>query len=212
VKRIVLVVALLAVVPSTAGADGVLPFANPDAETGDLTGWVASSPSFLAIRASEGYPVFQGTWSFAAGSGGPGISEMWQDIDLTPDESCIDGGECSFALSGWTRTDPGDSARVLLEFKRPGLPDYDCDSDYYVSDGVWTGIPACGQSRWVGASSGPLAVGTRMVRITLFGKSASTNGESWIGAYFDTIQLATFFGSGMPARPQTWGGLKALYR
>jgi hypothetical protein len=127
---------------------------------------------------------------------------MWQDIDLSTDLSCIDTGVCSYAFLGWTRTDPGDSARVMLDFQRPGSPDYDCDSNYDVSDGVWTGSPCTGR----------LAVGTTMVRITLFGKSANTNSESWIGTYFDTMQFAVFFGDGMPTRAQTWGQLKAVYR
>src|SRR5690348_4379210 len=44
VIRMLLVAALLAVGPGTARAVGLLPLLNPDAETGNTTGWVQGSP------------------------------------------------------------------------------------------------------------------------------------------------------------------------
>jgi hypothetical protein len=152
-----------------------LPITNPDAETGDVTGWT-STTGVLAVKSAS--PAAHGGTYYFTFSSGDAAGEAYQDITIADANVTIDDGNAMLRL-GWFQaalSTFGDQGTIEIEF-------FDGSA---VSLGTYTKeAQIVASTSWEYRSSlAVIPAGTRVIRLKL--KGTRTDG-SVLDAYFDDI-------------------------
>lgn len=147
---------------------------NPGAETGDTTGWTATSGS-VDVRDSNPAP-HTGSWYFTGGSSP--VSRIDQSIDLSVfDTAKIDAGNASVEVTWWQTSFAGDDiGRIELYF---------FEADNFTSTGSDTSADIIAPTVWTERTiTAAIPANTRHMTIRIYAdRTAGTNND----AYFDDI-------------------------
>ncbi|HJX26778.1 MAG TPA: Calx-beta domain-containing protein, partial [Thermoanaerobaculia bacterium] len=143
----------------------------------DLPAWTAAAGNWQR-RLGDPVPLV-GNASLVAG-GAVDRAELWQEADLAPFASHIDGPGLALAFESFVQSLPAgtpDMARILIEFRdATGAVLETWDSGETGSPGAWQAV--------VAARTAP--AGTRRVRVRL---TAIRHGQEPIGVAFDRVAL-----------------------
>jgi len=170
---------------------------NPDAETGDMTGWTASG-GVIAYAADSSASPFEGGFMFFGGLN-TAASNAYQDIDVSSISTGIDAGGAELSLSWYQRhANDTELARMYVEF-------FDASASFIsetgpnlskVSGNVWklqkiiTTVPSS----------------TRTIRLYMdFVRDAGTQLNAYIDAISASILVTT------PSENSVLGGLQDPY-
>lgn len=149
---------------------------NPDAETGDVTGWTATVGS-LDVRSSNPLP-FEGSFYF---DGGNNLETRANQVIAVPgaQETAIDAGERQYRLTWYQNSFAGsDDGEMSIEFLDGSM----------VSLGAAVASGLSAPTDWTErVIAGDTPANTRFIRIEMhMARDAGTNND----AYFDLIGLA----------------------
>lgn len=156
---------------------------NPDAETGDTTGWTVELGS-IGVRTASPSP-YAGSYYFKGGSTSEFKARHATDIDLVADgvtAALIDAGSCAFKLEWWQASYAGsDRGEMMVRF---------LDAASALMSEVGAGLEATLPAQvWELRSMAPrIPVGCRYVQVVMHGKRYAGTA---LDAYFDDISAAT---------------------
>jgi hypothetical protein len=167
-----------------------LTITNPDAETGDTTGWT-NVQGALAVSASQGGATpHSGSWFFTAGA--TLYCEAYQDIAVPAGvQADVDAGDLQVEFGGWQAGYSLDSdlGNLMMEFFDAGS-----NSLGICSSVLETNVPTWNEVM-LRSTVPPL---TRTIRLTLNGRRfGGTNND----AYFDDLTLQLIDASTQPIYP-----------
>ena len=192
--------------PVRAAVTGNL-IVNPDAETGNTSGWVdALAHGFGVSPGAFAFPVQSGAHSFWAGVTGPAsaawTNEIRQDINVSAYSSAIDAGTAVAYFSGYGRTNSAsgstDNGRIIVEYRNGvGSVLQSFDTGNITPVNTWV----------LEQNSRTAPVGTRTIRVRLLG---NRGGGASTDCGFDALSF-TLDGVTAASR-SSWGRVKGRYR
>jgi hypothetical protein len=150
---------------------------NPDAELDPISnGWTQVSGNW--VSATEITPQ-NGVYHFGAGDSA-GVSEIYQDIDVSSFANDIDAGGINFSFSGYISTWNGlDEGRIIIEYR---------NSSNVVLSSYDTGLQI--PTVWTKFSDTRVAnINTRIVRVRLL---STRNQGNYSDGYIDNLELYAF--------------------
>ena len=200
--RFAVLAAVVLLRPVPARAELLL---NPDAESGNLSGWTDALGTGFAAWLTGTPPAYSGLFCFWGGANGPAgarSNELRQDVNVTAQAAGIDAGHILGAFSGRARSSSSagvtSTARIVVEFRNTaGTVLGSFDSGVLVPPGAWL----------LASDTRTLPVGTRTVRVRLL---ATRDGGTSTDAYFDALSYVLEQPVG--ARHASWGRIQGLFR
>lgn len=197
-KAVLALLACAVLAPAAARAELLV---NPEAESGNLTGWTDALGNGFDVWFVGSPPTYSGFWCFWGGANGPAgarTNELRQDVSVVGLASGIDTGLSLGIFTGRARSSATATARMVVEYRNTGgtvLGTFD------------TGPMAPPNSWLLAQDSRAVPIGTRSVRVRLIG--VRTSGTS-TDAYFDALSLT--IEQPVSAHAATWGRIKRLFR
>ena len=176
--------------------DGIIPgftllwnhvLTNPDAESGDTTGWVAdlSLPIMQAVQTPSGYPSpFEGSWQFTGQAAPSDDNAMSQEVDLAAagvDTGRIDAGDLRFRVRSQRGiANTPDKVEFQIRFKDAAKAEISI-----VAEGLIVPTPV---DTWALATFvADMPANTRFVDVILHAQ----RGLTWNTGIFDVVEAAT---------------------